>query len=255
MKTAADRKHRRASGSLRLIPIRSTRIHEEISEQFKRAIYARKLLPGDKLPSERELADRFHTSRVSVREALRALEHFGLLVIKRGAHGGAFIAQAQSAPITASLSMMLRLGATSVHHLTEARVLLEPDIARLAAKRATKEDIEKLAALISEQERALESGSAHQYDLKFHRFVAEASKNPVLRLVMNSVADLIVEAIASLDLTLNVRRHVTSFHRQVFSAIQNRDGEKAYDLMLRHVMDVQRSISEAMRNAAGKSTR
>lgn len=133
--------------------------------------------------------------------------------------------------------------------------MLEPDIARMAATRATKEDIEKLEALITEQERALSSRSTHHYDLKFHRLVADASKNPVLSLVMNSVADLIVEAIASLHLTLNVHRHVTDFHRRVFLAIKNRDGEKAYDLMFRHVVDVQRSISEAIRKAARKRRR
>ena len=252
---SADRKHRLAGSSLRFTPIRSTRIHEEISEQIKEAIYSRKLLPGDKLPPERGLADRFHTSRVSVREALRALEHLGLLVIKRGARGGAFVAEVESAPFTESLSVMLRLGVTTVHHLTEARVLLEPDLARMAAKRATKEDLNELEALITQQERAVASRGRHHYDLKFHRLVAEASKNPVLSLVMNSVADLIVEAIASLNLTLDVRRHVSHFHRQVFEAIRERDEEKAYDLMFRHVVDVQRRIGEAMRGASRRRSR
>lgn len=252
---ASKEKNSLASNTLHITPISSTRIYEEISEQIKNAIYSRKLLPGDKLPSERELAERFHTSRVSVREALRALEHLGLVLIKRGAQGGAFIAEVQSAPVTASLTMMLRLGSTSIHHLTEARVLLEPDIARMAAKRAARSDIEQLAALITEQERALRSTSSRYYDLKFHRLVAEASKNPVLALVMNSVADLIVEAISSLHLTLDVRRHVTEFHRQVFRAIQNRDGEKAYDMMFRHVVDVQRRIGEAMRRKAARARR
>ncbi len=244
-----------ASTSIRFTPISSSRIYEEISDQIKSAIYSRRLLPGDKLPSERELAERFRTSRVSVREALRALEHLGLVVIKRGAGGGAFIAEAHSAPITASLSMMLRLGATSVNDLTEARVLLEPDIARIAAKRATKDDIDKLAALIAEQERAIESHHPRRYDLQFHRLVAEASKNPVLSLVMNSVADLIIDAISSLDLTLDTRRHVTHFHQQVFQAIRKRDGEKAYDMMFRHVVDVQRRIGEAVRKAASRNKR
>lgn len=253
--TSTNRRNARRNPSLPLTPISNTRIYEEISKQIENAIYSRKLLPGDKLPSERELAERFHTSRVSVREALRALEHSGLVVIKRGARGGAFIAEAQSAAVTASLSMMLRLGATSIHHLTEARVLLEPDLARMAARRATKEDIKNLGALIAAQERALETHGPHHYDLQFHRLVAAASKNPVLTLVMGSVADLIVEAISSLRLTLDVRRHVSVFHRQVFLAIKERDEEKAHDLMFRHVVHVQRQLGEALRKQATRGKR
>jgi len=239
---------------VRFTPIRNARIYKVIGEQLKEAIYSRKLLPGDKLPSERELAERFHASRVSVREALRALEHLGLLVIMRGARGGAFVAEAKSASITASLSTMLRLTDTSVNDLTEARVLLEPDLARMAAKRATQDDINQIAALMAEQERALKSRSPHHYDLKFHRLVARAAKNPVLALVMNSVADLIVEVISSLKLNLDVHKHVNQFHRQVFLAIKNHDEDKAYHLMFRHVLDVQRRTAEVMRKS-GKRER
>lgn len=237
---------RRRAG-LQVIPLRAVRVYEEIAEQIRSAIYSRSLLPGDRLPSERELAHRFQTSRVSVREALRSLQHIGLLVIKRGAGGGAFIADAPSGPITASLSTMLRAGAVSVNHLTEARVMLEPDIARMAAKRATRKDIDRLAAVVAEQEEALHARSPHHYDLKFHRLVAGASKNPVLALVMNSVADLIVEVVSSLKITFDTHRHVNEFHRQVFLAIKNRDENRSYDLMFRHVLDVQRRTAEALR--------
>ncbi len=244
-----QRKHRKGADLFRFVPIRSSRVYEEIAEQIKSAVYSRKLLPGDKLPSERELADRFHTSRVSVREALRSLEHLGLVAIKRGAHGGAFVAEAQSAPITASLSTMLRLGTTSVNHLTEARVLLEPEIARMAAKRATKEDVERFTTVIAKQEAALKSHAPHHYDLEFHRLVAETAKNPILKLVMNSVADLVVEVISSLNLTVDVFRHVNQFHRQIFLAIKNHDEDKAYDTMFRHVLDVQRRTAAAIRKS------
>ena len=238
---------RRTGAAFKVIPLRTVRVYEEIAEQIRRAIYSRRLLPGDRLPSERELAQRFQTSWVSVREALRSLQHIGLLVIKRGAGGGAFIADAPSAPITTSLSTMLRAGTVSVNDLTEARVLLEPDLARMAAKRASRHDIERLEAMITEQAQALRAHSPHHYDLKFHRLVAQASKNPVLELVMNSVADLIVQVVSSLELTTDTHRHVNEFHEQVFLAIKKRDDDRAYDLMFRHVLDVQRRTAEALR--------
>jgi DNA-binding FadR family transcriptional regulator len=238
---------RRTGAGLKVVPLRTARVYEEIAEQIRHAVYSRRLLPGDRLPSERDLAERFHTSRVSVREALRSLQHIGLLVIRRGAGGGAFIADAPSAPITTSLSTMLAAGTVSVNDLTEARVLLEPDIARMAAKRGTKQDIDAIEAVISEQEQALAAHSPHHYDLRFHRLVAQASKNPVLALVMNSVADLIVQVVSSLQITYDQHRHVNEFHEEVLRAIKKKDGDRAYDLMFRHVLDTQRRTAEALR--------
>src|SRR2546427_2252666 len=115
---------------------RSGRVSETIARRIKKQISDGALVPGEKLPAERHMAQRYRTSRVSVREAYRSLEELGLLTIRRGAEGGAFIADIDHRPVMRSLSLMLRLGKTSNDEITEARLLIEPPIARLADPRA-----------------------------------------------------------------------------------------------------------------------
>src|SRR5919106_1941494 len=135
--------------------LRSGRVSETIAKRIKNQISAGRMQPGEKLPAERDMALRYQTSRVSVREAYRSLEELGLLTIRRGAEGGAFIADPDHTPVMRSLSLMLRLGKTTHHEITEARLLIEPPIARLAARRARPEDIERLARVVDQQETAL----------------------------------------------------------------------------------------------------
>jgi DNA-binding FadR family transcriptional regulator len=175
------------------LPIRvgGGRVSEAIATRIKKDISEGSIAPGEKLPSERELAQRFDVSRVSVREAYRSLEELGLIVIRRGAEGGAFIANVGHESVSRSLSLMLRLGKTSHEELTEARLLIEPPIARLAARRASRQDLDELQELIHKQELALKGAEdPRRYELQFHRLLAQCAKNLPLKIVMNSVADL-----------------------------------------------------------------
>ena len=225
---------------------RKGRVSEAIARRIQRAISNGKLEPGEKLPAERDLAKRLSVSRVSVREAYRSLAELGLLSVKRGAEGGAFIADVDHEPVTRSLSLMLRLGRTSHEELTEARVLLEPPVARLAALRAGADDIRNLEELVSKQVQAIKgNGNPRRYDLQFHRLVAQCTKNLPLIIMMNSLADLALEAFARIDIDRDVKRHVIDFHRRVLDAIRRRDGDTAYAEMLRHVHDVQSRLGKA----------
>ena len=221
------------------------RVSETIARRIQRAITTGKLEPGEKLPAERDLAKKLNVSRVSVREAYRSLAELGLLSVKRGAEGGAFIADFDHEPVTRSLSLMLRLGRTSHEELTEARVLLEPPIARLAALRANAEDMQRLDELVEKQKAAIKgNGNPRRYDLQFHRLVADCTKNLPLIIVMNSLADLALEAFARIDIGTDVKRHVVDFHQKVIDAIRRRDSEAAYQEMLRHVRDVQSRLGK-----------
>ena len=225
---------------------RKGRVSEAIARRIQRAISNGKLEPGEKLPAERDLAKRLSVSRVSVREAYRSLAELGLLSVKRGAEGGAFIADVDHEPVTRSLSLMLRLGRTSHEELTEARVLLEPPVARLAALRAGADDIRNLEELVSKQVQAIKgNGNPRRYDLQFHRLVAQCTKNLPLIIMMNSLADLALEAFARIDIDRDVKRHVIDFHLRVLDAIRRRDGDTAYAEMLRHVHDVQSRLGKA----------
>jgi DNA-binding FadR family transcriptional regulator len=203
--------------------------------------------PGAKLPAERDLARRLKTSRVSVREAYRSLEELGLITVKRGAEGGAFICDVDHAPVARFLAVMLKLGRTSREELTEARLLVEPPSARLAARRARPADIERLRDLIEKQARAFtQNRSSRRYDLQFHRLVAQCSRNLPLLLIMNSVVDLVHEEIAPIEIPAGVKRDVLRFHREIADAIERRDEDAAYQIMLSHVAVVQSRLGTSL---------
>lgn len=226
---------------------RSGRVSETIARRIKRDISKGALRPGEKLPAERDMAQRFRTSRVSVREAYRSLEELGLLTIRRGAEGGAFIAEFDHTPVRRSLSLMLRLGKTSNEEITEARRLIEPPIARLAAQRARPEDVDRLMEVVDKQESALQRhGNYKPFDLQFHRSIAACARNLPLTVLMDSLSDLTVEVVAELDLSSGVQHQVCDSHRKIADAIKRGDDDAAYKLMLQHVNQVQARVGRAL---------
>jgi GntR family transcriptional regulator, transcriptional repressor for pyruvate dehydrogenase complex len=229
---------------------RQARVSEAIVHRIKKQITEGRLLAGHKLPAEREMARQFKTSRVSVREAYRTLEEVGVLRIRRGADGGAFIAQLDHEPVLRSLALVLGLGRTSHQELTEARMLIEPPIARLAALRARKEDVVRLEGVLvqEEHEAARRSGPFRPTASRFHRSVADCTRNLPLIVLMNALADLTSEAAAALDVTTRTRHRQmnTQFHRQLFEAICQHDGDAAYAIMAKHVGDIQSRVRRSL---------
>jgi GntR family transcriptional repressor for pyruvate dehydrogenase complex len=222
-------------------------VSETIVARIQSGISQGRLRPGERLPAEREMARRFKTSRVSVREAYRSLEEIGLLRIRRGAEGGAFISDVDDEPVIRSLSLMLRLGKTSHEELTEARLLIEPPIARLAALRAGPADIARLDEVVRKQEAAFtRTGDCRPYDLLFHRTLAECAKNLPLKALMNSLSDLTVEVVSGLALSRPAQHKVCEFHRLIAEAVSRRDGDTAFVAMQRHIADVQGRLAETM---------
>jgi DNA-binding FadR family transcriptional regulator len=226
-------------------------VSEVIARRIKEQITDGRLAAGHKLPAEREMARQFKTSRVSVREAYRSLEEVGLLRIRRGAEGGAFIVELDHEPVLRSLSLVLDLGKTSHRQLTEARMLIEPPIALLAALRARKEDIQRLErVLISEEEEAhKDTGPFRPTHSQFHRSVADCARNLPLAVLMNALADLTANAASSLDASTRARHRLANcqFHRRIFDAIRRRAGDEAYRIMAAHVGDIQGRVGRSLR--------
>jgi GntR family transcriptional repressor for pyruvate dehydrogenase complex len=234
----------------------SGRVSAEIAGRIQKEITEERLRPGERLPSERDLAKQLKVSRVSVREAYRSLAELGLVEVKRGAEGGAFITDLDHQPVTRSLSMMLRLGRISMEELTEARVLLEPLVARVAAQRADRANVERLQELVRRQEAAIHGeGDLRRYDLQFHRLVAECTHNLPLIIVMNSLADVALEAISHMTIGRDVNEHVLGFHARIADAIRRGDGDAAHSIMLGHVQDVQLRLRNTLERQMRKQPR
>ncbi|MGI8743925.1 MAG: FadR/GntR family transcriptional regulator [Bryobacteraceae bacterium] len=218
---------------------------DSVANQIRQAIFSGELTPGHKLPPEREMAEQFATSRVALREALRALEQEGMIEIKRGFGGGAFVADFDNAlrAMTDALNTVVKLGQAKSGHLTEVRGMLEPVMARLAAVRATAADLGGIEAVVLAQEEELRSGAlSRKYDMEFHRLVANASHNPVLSIVVTAINDSIRDAIYRSKLTRDMREQVVRYHRELFEAISKRDQELARRVMEEHVVAVQRHV-------------
>lgn len=190
-------------------PIRTRRVFEEVIDQFRNQMRSGQLRPGDKLPSERELARQFKASRNAIREALRTLEVAGFIEMQTGAKGGAFVQEIDARLIADSMRDMLHLGQITLEHLTQARLWMETIVTKVACARATEEDFAELEANIQLGIDLLEQGQLEEkvaVNIEFHNILARATKNPVLILNMQLL----------MDLTMQFARHaapdVDSYH-------------------------------------------
>lgn len=161
---------------------KKSRIFQNVVDQIREAILERRLKPGAMLPSERELRQTFNVSRGTLREALRVLEHMGLIEIKLGTGGGSYVKQAGIEQLMESFTLLIRSGSLSVSEIGEFREGIEGKIAWLAAKRASKEDIKELEDLlvhaVSFKEKGLSAWEDFlDIDQQIHKKLAQISKN------------------------------------------------------------------------------
>ena len=226
----------------KIVGMTRRRLNEPVADQIRQAIFGGLIVPGYKLPPERELAEHFQTSRVALREALRTLEKEGLIVIKRGAGGGAFVAEADRAldALADSLNTVVKLGSAKSANLTEMRSILEPEIARLATLRATVDDLSAIESVVLSQEQELEDGElSRKLDMEFHRRIAAAAHNPVMSIVVDAVNQSLRDSILRSKRTEEMRNRVVSYHRSILEAVRSGDAEAAKQVMNSHVVDVQ----------------
>ena len=213
-----------------------TRAFDAIVARIREDIFHHRLAAGDRLPSEDALADRFGVSRTVVREALRVLELQGLVVVRHGYGGGAFVAEASPTPVSTALETMLRLEMVEPAELHEARLILEPAIARTAAARLDTAHLLQLEENIALAETAAASpDGAFKYNLEFHSRLAASSRNPVFSLVMQAVIDSLVRLDYRVAIDPMTGRQIVSEHRTILEALRQGQGDLAADRMVAHL--------------------
>lgn len=224
--------------------VRTPRVYEHIVAQIERAIFDGRLQQGDKLPAERQLVREFGASRVAVREALRALEHRGLVEVRQGSAGGYFIRELDAGPVVRDFQTLFRLGRVSLANLVEARALIEPESARLAALRANEPDVKAvLAALDARAETGAPGRRRRSLDEEFHRLVAVAARNPVHAAVTHALTALQSNVVgARTDLTAEDDASIVRAHRAVYEAIVGHDPEAARAAMHAHIIDIEQRL-------------
>ncbi len=171
------------------------RAFEEVCERIRARLAAGKLKPGDKLPPERELSEQLKVSRSALREALRSLEIAGVITLRKGVKGGAFIQAGDPANMTRVMQDLVHLGAISLGDLTEARLLIQSGIVRLACDRATEADIEAIGSnieLTAEMSRLGRGEERRAAIADFYRLLALATHNEILKILVDSITDILV---------------------------------------------------------------
>jgi GntR family transcriptional repressor for pyruvate dehydrogenase complex len=231
--------------------VRKIRASEEIIEQIHELISSGQLKVGDRLPAERELAKILDVGRSTVREAIRSLESLGIVQVRAGE--GTFLianpADLPADPLTARAFTPIN----NQRKLFEVRMVIEPDLAALAARRASFDQILKMRGLLQEQETLIKQGdSGISADTQFHYVLAEAAGNEILFNIMTGLMDLMRETRqASLQTSGRPARSVKQ-HRAVLRAIETRDPKSAEQRMREHLSDMEHVVVQAAKSQVGE---
>lgn len=213
------------------------RVSQAIVDQIKLLIRDGRLKPGDRLPSERELCQQFGVSRVTVREALRILEASGLVTIRVGAHGGAFLTTPSAERLGEGLADLLSLTKLTAADATEARMVVELGILPLVVERATEEDVAALMEMVDEGAKALKED---RYEMgmsaAFHIRVAACTHNPAIEMLVQSFhGPLLMSLERAHSAAPLMGRRGTDEHRKLAQAIAKRDLATATSVMEAHI--------------------
>lgn len=220
---------------------KQNRIYQDVVDQIQTAILDGQLVPGDKLPPERELCEMFQASRGTLREALRILEQKSLIEIRLGMSGGAYVKDANAELMAENLAILIRSQAVSLQHLAEFREGVEGAVAELAALRATAADKKKLAKLITQAARCREKGLRDwdnfvQMDEKIHIELACIAGNPLYRFIHHSIHENIHRYYDKL-LIIGEEELEENFQdlNSIVAAVVAGEAEKAKRLAIHHV--------------------
>lgn len=217
--------------------VRVGRASNDIVQQIKANIFEGKLTPGDRLPSEKELIEHFGVSRITVRDAMRVLESQGLVEIKVGAGGGAFVTTPSAEPIAQVLTDMLRLQGISIQELVEARLVVETSIVTFAAERANQKDLDAMERAIEEARTARQEGVSRftPFSVNFHIALAKAAKNQVLFFTVSSFRTPFYETLDKMIPDTHMADRAIEDHQKLLDAVSAHDAERARQVMREHL--------------------
>ena len=224
-------------------PVKSVRTFEAISDQIRRQIETGALQPGDKLPSDRELAIQFGVSRNSVREALRILESASILELQQGASGGAFILEGDGSNVSQSISDMMALKQISLQHVTEARVELMKVILRLSCEMADESDFELLEQNINRTRAAVANNDVEtQMDSTkdFYTILAQSTKNPMYTLIVAPISEVVRRFVREAGIRIPIE--VVKTREQLLQLLRDRDADGAIAVLSAHLEAIHEAI-------------
>jgi GntR family transcriptional regulator, transcriptional repressor for pyruvate dehydrogenase complex len=226
-------------------PIKQSRVSGEVTEQLKQSILLGHFKAGDKLPSERELAEQFQVSRVAIREAQRTLEHAGFITTRQGVTGGTFVTELTFLQLSNAFLDLFLAEKISIPELYQVRLLVEPEVARLAARRITPEYGKRLKACLRAEEQP-STGLPEDLDKKtaVHFILAEMCGNRFFEGLVRSVMSLTRKIIEAVHPDQPPFLHPAGMHRPIIKAVLEGETEAAAVAMRKHALQFGKTLME-----------
>lgn len=227
---------------------------QEIVTQVRQKIAIGALTKGDRLPTERLFAEQLGISRNTVRKAVTSLKQLGLVDIRRGASGGAFISQDGGDAIRSVILDLFHLGSISPENLTEARVILLPAIVRLACLRCKPDDIRRLEDNVQKAEAAIAAGdlaNRQRLNIEFYHLLGAMAKNPVLTVMTDAVSEVILQFVRSMGLLSP--KFVMPIRHRLIECLKSQDADAAVKAMDDHLKRQEVIYREISSSAARKA--
>jgi GntR family transcriptional regulator, transcriptional repressor for pyruvate dehydrogenase complex len=216
-------------------------LYNEIVDQIQRMISKGELKVGDRLPPERALAQSFRVSRNCIRQAIQALAEKRILESRQG--DGTYVCTPDQTTLISSFALAIQVQRELLHEIMEFRLLLEPQIAVLAARHITQDELDRLKILVCDQQRQILAGDQDaELDAAFHLQLAESSRNRVVLEVIKTMGGILNES-RSEFLQSDIRRQSSILgHLKIIDALEKRDSEMALRAMREHLMTVGKAI-------------
>jgi len=227
-----------------LKPVSRVTLSEQVASQIADQITQGRWQPGEKLPSEAELCSTLHIGRSSLREALKSLAFVGLVQMRPGE--GTYVVDGTEGLVDRIRARGVLKTEKDLEEVGEARLILETEIAALAAERAEAADLERLETLLKEMARSLETGDSKAYaslDVDFHLGIAMCSKNHVLQEFLAPIRGLLQEWIAKSQELPGIRQSAHAQHSKILEAVRQRNPEKARRSMRAHLQTCEKAFT------------
>ena len=221
---------------------KNQKISDQIIDQFRDAILSGQLKPGERVASEKELILQFGVSKATLREALRVLEAMGLIEIRKGTSGGAFVADVDMRTTLNSLINFLRFEKVSLKEITMFRYLIEPTVAGIAATQVTDKDIFNLKKIIGRT--VTKSEHEVSKEIGFHRYLARMVDNTLLNLIIDFVDNILSSLKTELRLRVDFYQGVRKSHRLILECMIQKDPLAAAVAMGNDLLEVGNYLAE-----------
>jgi DNA-binding FadR family transcriptional regulator len=239
----------RVENAVLIKPIRRVRLYENAAEQIQTLILRKKYKPGDRLPSERSLAEQFHISRHSLREALRILNVMGLIEIRVG--DGIYVKEVNFLPyiesVNLSISSRLQMERDSFIKLWEVRKILEVGMVDLSTRQITEPFLTSLWRCIEEMEKHIGDQDAFiSFGIRFHRLIAEAGQNEILILIWDTLANLIRRSHDKIYRISRSPKRSLLAHKKIYFALKKKDVKRAMEAMRQHMLEEEKALIAAL---------